>query len=117
MGLRVSFNIDKDVLGVDAGEFCRMLAAEGIPAGALSQQYVLKWEVFRRLHADPNAFGSYRPQRLKKGSYALASMPNARDASTHIGSIPMSQHNTVGEARAAAKGIRKIVAALRGFRQ
>ena len=110
----VSFSIDESVLGVDAAEFCRMLAAEGIPAGALSQRYVLEWEVFRRLHADPHAFGSYRPQGLKKGSFSLESMPKARSASTRIGSVSMTQHNTVGEARAAARAIRKIVSVLLG---
>ncbi len=110
----VSFAVDEEILGVDAVEFCRMLTAEGIPAGARIQQYVLGWEVFRRLHEDPKAFGSYCPQRLKKGSYSLDSMPNAQVGGTRIGSVHMTQHNTVGEARAAAKAIRKIVSALQG---
>ncbi len=110
----VSFRVDEDVLGVNAVEFCRMLQAEGIPAGARVQQYVLAWEVFRQLHRDPQAFASYRPQRLKKGSYSLDSMPKARASGEQIGSVRMTQHNTIGEARSAARGMRKIVSVLLG---
>jgi dTDP-4-amino-4,6-dideoxygalactose transaminase len=110
----VSFTVDDDVLGVDASEFCRMLTAEGIPAGGRLQAYVLEWEVFRRLHEEPDAFASYRPQRLKKGSYPLDTAPSARRSRERIGGVHMSQHNTVSEARTAARAVRKIVSALTG---
>jgi hypothetical protein len=75
---------------------------------------VLNWEVFRRLHEDPDAFNTYRPQRLAKGSFPLDGTPQARTRETSIGGVHMSQHNTIGEARSAARAVRKIVAALQG---
>jgi len=110
----VSFQVDKDRLGVDAAEFCRMLSAEGIPAGARLQQYVPGWEVFRALHEDPQAFHSYNPGRLEKGGYPLNVAPNASTTAVRIGGVRLTQHNTVGEARAAARAVRKIVGALLG---
>lgn len=110
----VSFLVEREVLGVDAVRFCAMLTAEGVPAGANLQGYVPGWEVFRRLHEDPSAFGSYRPGRLKRGQYPLDVAPRARQAGTRLGGIRISQHNTVAEARAAARAVRKIVAALLG---
>ncbi|MBT3345606.1 MAG: DegT/DnrJ/EryC1/StrS family aminotransferase [Gemmatimonadetes bacterium] len=110
----VSFTVDESTLGLDAAEFCQMLSAEGIPARAQLQQYVPGWEVFRRLHEDPNAFDAYRPQRLKKGSYPLDGTPAAQGRGGSIGGVQMSQHNTVSEARAAARAIGKIVRFLVG---
>jgi perosamine synthetase len=108
----VSFAVDADVLGVDAGRFCEMLSAEGIPSGARVQQYVPGWQVFRTLHEDPDAFASYRPGRLKKKFYPLGVAPIAQKAAAKIGAIRMTQHNTIAEARAAAKAVQKIVRAL-----
>ncbi len=110
----VSFSVNEELLGVDATEFCRILAAEGIPAGARLQQYVLEWEVFRRLHDDPDAFGTYRPQRLAKGSFPLDGTPAARGRAASIGGVQMTQHNSLAAARAAAKAVRKIVSVLLG---
>jgi dTDP-4-amino-4,6-dideoxygalactose transaminase len=110
----VSFLVEREVLGVDAVRFCAMLAAEGIPAGANLQGYVPGWEVFRRLHEDPLAFGSYRPGRLKPGQYPLDVAPRARQAGTRLGGVRISQHNTVAEAKAAARAVRKIAAAFLG---
>jgi len=107
-----SFVVDKEVLGADAVEFCQMLSAEGIPSGANLQRYVPGWEVFRRLNDDPQAFRSYRPGRLKKGAYPLDVAPNAMVSGERIGGVRMTQHNTVGEAKAAARAVRKIVGAL-----
>lgn len=107
-----SFAVDADVLGIDAVEFCAMLSAEGIPSGANLQRYVPGWEVFRKLHQNPKAFGSYRPGRLKKGAYPLELAPNALTSGERIGGVRMTQHNSVAEARAAARATRKIVSAL-----
>ncbi|MEW6755355.1 MAG: DegT/DnrJ/EryC1/StrS family aminotransferase [Candidatus Latescibacterota bacterium] len=112
----VTFVVDREVLGVDAPEFCRMLSAEGIPAGAPLQRYVLEWEVFRRLHEDPAAFRSYCPGRLARGAYPLDVAPHARASQQRIGGVRMTQHNTVAEARAAVRAVRKLVAALTGTR-
>jgi perosamine synthetase len=109
-----AFCVDKDVLGVDASQFCTMLGAEGIPASADHQRNILEWELFRRLNADPNAFSSYRPGRLGRGAYPLDDCPYARTASLRIGAVHMSRHNTVSEARAAARAIRKVAGALLG---
>ena len=108
------FSVDSQVLGVDSSELCEMVAAEGIPALAHADQYVLKWEVFRKLHADPQVFPAYRPGRLQRGAYPLDLCPIAQGAHTRIGTIQMTQHNTVGEARAAARALRKVVSALLG---
>lgn len=108
------FVVDKDVLGVTAGEFCEMVRKEGIPVSAGPQRYVPAWEVFRQLHKNPNAFRSYRPGRLKKGSYPLDLAPNAMTAGERVASIQMTQHNTVSEARAAVRAVRKVVGALLG---
>jgi len=108
----VSFAIDADVLGVDAARFCEMLNAEGIPSGARVQPYVPGWQVFRTLHEDPDAFASYRPGRLKKRFYPLKVAPIAQKAAAKVGAIRMTQHNTVSEARAAARAVQKIVGAL-----
>ena len=67
-----------------------MVAAEGIPALAHADQYVLKWEVFRKLHADPQVFPAYRPGRLKQGAYPLALCPIAQSAHTRMGTIQMT---------------------------
>ena len=107
--------VDREVLGVDAAAFCEMLRAEGIPA-SVPGRYVLEWELFRRLDRDPNAFQSYRPGRLKKGSFPLDTAPNARTATERIVAIQVSQHNTVSEARAAARAVRKVVGVLLGRR-
>jgi len=109
-----SFVVDADILGVDAVEFCAMLGAEGIPSGAKLQQYVPGWEVFRKLNQSPKAFGSYRPGRLKKGAYPLELAPNALSSGNRIGGVRMTQHNSVAEARAAVRAVRKIVSALLG---
>ena len=109
-----SFFVDREVLGVDAAKFCQMLSAEGIPAGANLQRYVPGWEVFRRLNEDPKAFRSYCPGRLKKGAYPLQVAPNAMVSGERIGGVRMTQHNTVGEAKAAVRAVGKIVGALLG---
>jgi len=106
------FVVDPSVLGVDAGAFCSMVKAEGIPAAAESQRCVLEWEVFRRLNEDPQAFRSYCPGRLERGAYPLGAAPNARTSGTRVGSIRMTQHNTVAEARAAARAVRKVAGAV-----
>ncbi len=108
------FGVDQEALGVDAAAFSEMVRAEGIPAGAGREPNVLKWEIFRRLNRDPKAFRSYRPGRLKKGAFSLDSVPNARTFGRRIVTVRMSQHNTVGEARAAARAVRKVVGVLLG---
>ena len=110
------FSVDPEVLGVNAVDFCGMVAAEGIPAFASPQQYVLKWQVFRRLHKDPAVFNSYRPGRLNKGAYPLEACPNARTCGERVGAVRMTQHNTVGEANAAARAVRKVTEGLLGQR-
>jgi len=105
--------VDKTVLGVDAATFCEMIGAEGIPASS-PLRYVLEWEMFRRLDRDPNVFRSYRPGRLRKGAFPLDVAPNARTANERMVAVQMSQHNTVGEARAAARAVRKVVGVLLG---
>ncbi len=109
-----SFTVDSATLGVDAVRFCKMLSAEGIPAGANLQGYVPGWEVFRRLHENPAAFASYRPGRLEAGFYPEDCCPLAQSSGTRLGGVRMTQHNTVGEARSAARAVRKIVSALSG---
>ncbi len=108
----VSFAVDKDVLGIDAKVFCQMLSAEGIPCGARVQQYVPGWEVFRTLNENPQAFASYRPGRLEGGCYPLDVAPIAQQAEWVVGAVRMTQHNTVSEARAAGRAIKKIVGEL-----
>ena len=108
------FVVDADILGIDAGGFCEMVRDEGIPAAAGPQQYLPAWEVFRRLNEDPNAFRTYRPGRLKKGAFPLEAAPNARTAAKRVGAVRITQHNTVGEARAAARAVRKVASALLG---
>ena len=108
------FVTNKRVLGVTAGEFCNMLRKEGIPASAGPQRYVPAWEVFRKLDRNPNAFRAYRPGRLKKGFYPMDVAPNAMTAGEHLAAINITQHNTVGEARAAVRAVRKVVGALLG---
>ena len=110
----VSFQVDKELLSVDATVFCQMLSAEGIPAGARLQQYVPGWEVFRTLDKNPQAFHSYNPGRLAPGCYPLNVAPRARTTAGRIGGIRMTQHNTVGEARAAGRAVKKIVGILIG---
>jgi dTDP-4-amino-4,6-dideoxygalactose transaminase len=70
------------------------------------------WEVFRKLNEDPDIFPSYRPGRLKKNFYPLDIAPVAQRADARLGAVTMSQHNTVGEAGAAARAIKKIAKAL-----
>ncbi len=108
------FGVEKEALGVDAAAFSEMVRAEGIPASAGSEPNVLAWEVFRRLDRDPKAFRSYRPGRLKKGAFSADVAPNARTFRERIVTVRMSQHNTVGEARAAARAVRKVVGVLWG---
>ncbi len=110
------FCVDSDVLGVDSAGLCEMVAAEGIPAVARADNYVLGWEVFRKLDADPEVFAAYRPGRLEKGAYPQDLCPIARASHTRMGTIQMTQHNTVTEARAAARALRKVVGALLGKR-
>jgi len=107
-----SFVVDAERLGVDAFRFCEMLNAEGIPSRAKLQNYVPGWEVFRKLNEDPDVFPSYRPGRLRKGFYPLDIAPIAHGADARLGAVSMTQHNTVGEAKAAARAVRKIVKAL-----
>jgi perosamine synthetase len=106
------FVVDPETLGVKAGRFAEVLSAEGIPCAAGPQRYVLGWELFRKLHANPEAFRSYRPGRLAKGSFPLDACPNARASDDRVIAVQMSQHNTPAEARAAAKAIRKVAEAL-----
>ena len=108
------FIVDKAVLGVDAGEFCKMVSAEGIPVSACPQRYIVEWEIFRALHANPKAFNSYCPGRLKKGAYPLAACPNALTMGERIAAVAVTQHNTVSEAKAAVRAIRKVADALIG---
>ena len=108
------FIVDRTILGVGAGAFCEMVRAEGIPAAAGPQQCLPGWEVFTKLNEDPNAFRSYRPGRLRKGAFRLEGLPNARTAAERVGAIRITQHNTVGEARAAARAIRKVAGVLLG---
>ncbi len=108
----VSFAVDREQLGIDAKQFCNMLSAEGIPAGARIQQYVPGWQVFRTLNENPAAFASYCPQRLEKESFPLDVAPVAQRAEWVVGAVRMTQHNTPAEARAAGRAIKKIVKAL-----
>jgi dTDP-4-amino-4,6-dideoxygalactose transaminase len=110
----VCFAVDAAALGVDAVRFCSLLSAEGIPANANLQGYVPGWEVFRRLHDDPLAFGSYRPGRLLAGRYPLDVAPRAQQAGARLGGVRITQHNTAAEARAAARAVRKVVSVLLG---
>ena len=112
----VCFAVDSEVLGVDAVRLCALLNAEGIPAGARLQQYVPGWEVFRRLHEDPLAFGSYRPGRLAVGRYPVDVAPRAQAAGARLGGVRITQHNTPAEARAAGRALGKIVSVLLGRR-
>lgn len=106
------FSVDKDVLGADAGRLCEMVRAEGIPASAGPEPYVPGWEVFRRLNKDPEAFRSYCPGRLEKGAYPMDVAPNALAQKARVAMVRMSQHNTAGEARAAARAVRKVAGVL-----
>jgi perosamine synthetase len=106
------FTVDAETLGIKAGQFVEMLAAEGIPCTAGPQRYVLGWEVFRKLHANPEAFRSYRPGRLAKGAYPLDTCPTARASADRVAAVQVSQHNTVAEARSAGRAIRKVAEAL-----
>ena len=108
------FVVAPDVLGLNAQEFCKMVAAEGIPASATPQRYVVEWEVFRTLHDNPNAFNSYRPGRLKKRSFPLEACPNAQTYDRAVCAIRVTQHNTRTEAKLAAKAIRKVAGTLLG---
>jgi len=108
----VSFVVDAEILGVDAPRFCQMLEAEGIPSGAQLQNYMPGWEVFRKLNEDPDIFPTYRPGRLAKGMYAEDIAPVAQRAGARLGAVSITQHNTVAEARAAAKAVDKIAGAL-----
>ena len=106
------FQVDRATLGVDARRFSEMIGAEGIPIQAGPQQYVLDWEVFRRLHQNPRAFRSYNPGRLKKGSFPLDAAPNARTVDRRVCAIRITHHNTTGEARAAARAVCKVARSL-----
>jgi dTDP-4-amino-4,6-dideoxygalactose transaminase len=108
------FALDPQILGAKADRFCEMLRAEGIPASAGPQRYVPGWEVFRQLHRNPGAFRAYRPGRLRKGFYPLDVAPNAQSAAERLAVINITQHNTPGEARAAARAVRKVAGALLG---
>ena len=108
------FVVDRAILGVSATQFCEMLRREGIPARANPQRYVPAWEVFRRLNEDPDVFRTYRPGRLRRGSYPLNAAPNAMTAGERVASIQTSQHNTLSEARAAAQVVRKVAGVLFG---
>ena len=108
------FSVDEEVLGVDAEGFCEMLDAEGIPARSGPQRYIPGWEVFRQLNIDPEAHSSYRPGRLRKGAYPLDVAPNAVFCAQRVAAISITQYNTVREARAAARAIRKVSSALTG---
>ncbi len=110
------FVVDKEALGVDAGEFCEMVKHEGIPAFAKPQRNILEWEIFRRLHKDTKAFRSYRPERLRKGAFPLDIAPNAQTFGERVAAIRMTQHNSVGEARAAARAVGKVAGVLLGER-
>ena len=109
-----AFVVAEETLGIDALEFCALLSAEGIPAYAKLQQYVPGWEVFRTLDRDPGSFASYRPGRLKKGAYPFELAPGALRAQKRVAAVRMSQHNTLGEAAAAARAIKKIARVLAG---
>ena len=108
------FVVDPEVLGVNAEGFCRMVKAEGIPASAKPQRNIMEWEIFRRLHKDPKAFRSYCPGRLKKGAFPMDAAPNACTFGEHVAAIHITQHNTVGEAKAAARAVRKVAGVLLG---
>jgi len=104
----VVFSVDREVLGIDADRFCELLRAEGIPASADPQPNLLRWEIFRTLHEKPEAFRSYRPGRLKKGMYPLDACPHAATVAARVGVVRMTRHNTVSEARAAVRAVRKV---------
>ena len=106
------FVVDREALGIGAKAFCEMVRAEGIPASPCGEPNVLEWALLRKLDKDPNVFRSYRPGRLKKGAYGLDTVPNARTVRDRVVCISMSQHNTVGEARSAARAVRKVAEAL-----
>jgi perosamine synthetase len=108
------FIVDKSVLGVNAAEFCKMVSAEGIPVAAGPQRYISEWEIFRTLHANPKAFNSYCPGRLKKGAYPLGACPNAQTMGERVAAVRVTQHNTVAEAKAAVRAIKKVASALLG---
>ena len=106
------FTFQEGVLGVDTLEFSRLVRMEGIPVSPVNQPMVLEWEVFRKLHADPDVFPTYRPGRLKKGSYSPDGYPNALAARSCVLALSTNQHNTLAEAEAAARAVRKVVGAL-----
>ncbi len=108
------FVVDPETLGMNAGAFCEMVQKEGVPAFAKPQRNIMEWEIFRRLHEDPKVFRSYRPGRLKVRAFPLDAFPNARTFGERVAAIRMTQHNTVGEAKAAARAVRKVAGVLLG---
>ena len=108
------FVVDPEALGVNAEAFCEMVQKEGVPAFAKPQRNIMEWEIFRRLHGDPKVFRSYRPGRLKVRAFPLDACPNARTFGERVAAIRMTQHNTVGEAKAAARAVRKVAGVLLG---
>ena len=108
------FVVDPDVVGVNAEGFCGMVKEEGIPAFAKPQRNIMEWEIFRRLHENPKVFRSYAPGRLKKGAFPMNAAPNAGTFGETVAAIRMTQHNTVGEAKAAARAVRKVAGVLLG---
>ena len=108
------FVIEPDRFRGGADGFAEAMRAEGIPCHAGPQRYLPDWELFRRLNADPKAFRTYRPVGLKRGAYAPERCPVARSSPSWALSVPITQHNTMADARDVRAALRKVADRLRG---
>ena len=81
---------------------------EGIPCNASPQRYLLEWEVFRKLSANPRSFRTYRPVGLKRGAYRPERCPVARSSTTWALAVPISEHNTMADARDVRDALAKV---------
>lgn len=104
-----SFYLDTSKTALTTQEFVKRLNAEGIPCYVGISRSLLDWELFKTLDRNPDAFNSYRPGRLARGSFSCK-LPNAQWAQANLMRLPVGRYTGAEEARDFRRALAKIFA-------
>lgn len=101
-------HVDADQADATAGEFAKMLAAEGVRCYPFEPVNLLETPLFKRLNQDPRAFHSYQPPGLKPGAFSPESCPNAAAIPGNALTITINEFISDGEMSLVIEAIEKI---------
>jgi len=103
-----SFFVDPERCDLPGRRLAELLQSEGIHAAPSRQQVLPRWQIFRTLDENPDAFATYRPGTLTPGRYALDQWPNADWAFDNLLGLVLNQYTGAKEVAAFRAALEKI---------